>query len=224
MSKIELRKELAAYKKQHGALPSGTPTAFHLWQVDENGLVTRSGEHEGAGIQVVVIPSGKFLPMPAKVQNESGQIVDGPIPPLFQTPAMWAEACKESFVLPDRRMRLIDAPEPPEEFPTPVIERVPDGVIGATGGASKPLALRPDQIDRKAALIDLAKVREERKAKQEPAPISEPKPRTFAEHTSRVREEMMAQFEAERLAQQRTDSRPAISMAMAPTIKDWKGH
>ncbi|MGO7501553.1 hypothetical protein [Rhizobium johnstonii] len=225
MSKIELRKELAAFQKQHGALPSGTATAFHLWQVDENGLVTRSGEHEGAGIQVVVIPSGQFLPMPAKVQNESGQLVDGPMPPLFQTPAMWAEACKDGLVLPDKRMRLTNAPTPPEEIIPPCdIERAPDATIG-TGGEpnahDRPLAIRPEEIDRDAAIADFEK---HRKARDNPPVTSKPKPKTFQEHAARLREEMTEQFEADRLAQQKAEPRPAISMVMAPTIKEWKGY
>ncbi|MGO6689946.1 hypothetical protein [Rhizobium leguminosarum] len=239
MSKIELRKELAAFQKQHGALPGGTPTAIHLWQVDENGLLeachllhqedddgchTRPGEHEGAGLTMVMIPAGKFLPGPEKIPTESGQLVNALPPLLFETPEMWAEACKEGFVLPDRRIRLTDAPSPPEEIIPPCdIERVPDAVIGATGSASKPLALHPKDIDRKAVLLDLEKHRKER-ATPPAVPTPKPKARTLQERTQQIKEEMLAQFEANRLAQQKQETKAPLNMAMAPTIKDWKGY
>ncbi|MGO6665753.1 hypothetical protein [Rhizobium ruizarguesonis] len=208
--------------------------ALHLWQVDENGLLeachllheededgchTRPGEHEGAGLTMVMIPAGKFLPVPEKVRTESGQLVSA-LPPLFETPAMWAEACKDGLVLPDRRMRLIDAPEPPEEFPTPVIERVPDATI-VTG--ERPLAIRPDQIDRDAAIADLEAYRQKR-ATPPAVPTPKPKARTLQERTQQIKEEMLAQFEADRLAQQKQETKAPLNMAMAPTIKDWKGY
>ncbi|TAV48513.1 hypothetical protein ELI30_09470 [Rhizobium leguminosarum] len=225
-------------------IPGSNVAAFHLWQVDENGLLeachllheededgchTRPGEHEGAGLTMVMIPAGKFLPGPEKIPTESGQLVNVLPPLLFETPEMWAEACKDGFVLPDRRIRLTDAPSPPEEFPTADIERVPDGVIGATGGdpnaRDRPLALRPEEIDRDAAIADFEKHRRKRDGDTPPVtPKHKPKPKTFEEHTSRVREEMLAKFEAERLAQQKQETKAPLNMAMAPTIKDWKGY
>ncbi|NKM69100.1 hypothetical protein [Rhizobium laguerreae] len=219
MSKIELRKELAAFQKQHGVLPADeAPTACHLWNVDENGYVTPTGEHEGSGLNIVVIPSGKFIVPETKC---------GPV----MTDEQWIRSFAHLDELPENPMRispLTDAPSPPEELNIrpPVIIHVPDATIGTGGELNaphRPLALDPKDIDRKAVLLDLEKHRKER-AGDAPKPEQKPKARTFEERAQQLREEMMARFEADRLAQQQTETTPARGMAMAPTIKDWKGY
>ncbi|MBY5338206.1 hypothetical protein HFO99_30595 [Rhizobium leguminosarum] len=194
----------------------GSDVTAHLWQADKNGLLTKVGEHEGPGIPFVVIPSGKFITIESVV-----------------VPAMSEEQWITGFAhledLPEMPLRvspLIDAPPAPEFHP-PVIERVPDATI-ATGddpnAHDRPLGVRP-HIDRDAVLLDLEKFRKERGAGDaEPKPKSKPKARTFEERARRVSEEMAAQFEAVRQAQQKTETRPVIRMAMAPTITDWKGY
>ncbi|QIO64712.1 hypothetical protein [Rhizobium leguminosarum] len=215
LDRIQQRREKLERK---GVIKEEIPrsdVAFHLWQADENGLVTRSGEHEGPGIQCVVIPSGKFIVPESKI-----------VPAM--TEEQWIIGFAHLEELPEMPMRvspLTNAPTPPDEIIPPCdIERAPDATIG-TGGEpnahDRPLAIRPDQIDRDAAIADFEK---HRKARDNPPVTSKPKPKTFQEHAARLREEMTEQFEADRLAQQKAEPRPAISMVMAPTIKEWKGY
>ncbi|MBY3194240.1 hypothetical protein [Rhizobium laguerreae] len=220
MSKVELRKELAAFMKQHGVLPAdGAPTACHLWNVDENGYVTPTGEHEGSGLNIVVIPSGKFIVPETKC---------GPV----MTDEQWICSFAHLDELPENPMRispLIDAPSPPEELNIrpPVIIHVPDAKIGTGGDPNahdRPLAIDPKDIDRDAVPLDLEKFRKERAGDTAPKPEPKRKARTFEERAQQMREEMVARFEAERLAQQQTETNAPLTMAMAPTITEWKGH
>ncbi|MFB2608025.1 hypothetical protein ACE04B_39750, partial [Rhizobium phaseoli] len=141
----------------------------------ENGLLTRSGEHVGEGIAVIVVPSGKFVTVESAV-----------IPAMSEQ--QWLTGFAHLEELPEMPVRvspLIDAPPAPEYQP-PGIERVPDATI-ATGGDpnayERPLAVRPEDIDRDAVLYDLEKFRRERSA-GDAAPKSKPKSRarTFEEH------------------------------------------
>ncbi|TBZ05671.1 hypothetical protein [Rhizobium leguminosarum] len=216
VDRIQQRREKLERKGVIKEKIAGSDVAFHLWQADENGLVTRSGEHEGPGIQCVVIPSGKFIVPESKI-----------VPAM--TEEQWITGFAHLEELPEMPMRvspLIDAPSPPEEIIPPCdIERVPDATI-ATGGEpnahDRPLAIRPDQIDRKAVLLDLEAHRQKRATP--PVPTPKPKARTLQERTQQIKEEMLAQFEADRLAQQRQETKAPLNMAMAPTIKDWKGY
>lgn len=215
LDRIQQRREKLERKGVIKEEIPGSDVKALLWQADENGLLTRSGKHEGNGIDIVVLPSGKFI------TADSAMI-----------PAMpeqkWLTGFAHLTELPEMPWRvspLVDAPPAPD-FLAPAIERVPDAMI-ATGGDpnayERPLAVLPEDIDRDAVLLDFEKARKERASKALPV-APKRKPRTFEEHARRVSEEMAARFEADRLAQQKSEPRPAISMAMAPTIKDWKGH
>jgi hypothetical protein len=186
---------------------ANSSVTIHPWKVDENGYVSQIGQHEGPGIAMFVIPSGKFLTVESRLIK----------PELTQ---QWLTGFANLEELPDMPMQmspLVDAPFP--LFPPPVIERVPDATIGTEGDPNThehPPAVRPDEIDREAVLLDLGKLRKERGSK------SKSKPQSFTEQARRRNEEMAAQFERDRLAQQERESRPTQRMVMPPPIAEWK--
>lgn len=52
MSKADLRKELTAFKKEHGeVVREANYSVCHLWQADKSGFLMRSGEHAGDGAE-----------------------------------------------------------------------------------------------------------------------------------------------------------------------------
>ncbi|OHV21432.1 hypothetical protein EOS93_23145 [Rhizobium sp. RMa-01] len=170
---------------------ASSPTAINVWSCGPSGVLIPLGTHNQPALSIVTIPSGKFL-------TEESQVT-------APDPDQWARDFAHLPSLPPILpclSPLIDAPPAPEIL-APVIERVADATIGPQADATaspKPLAIHPDKIDREAVLVDLEAIR----AKLD-------KPMTKLERIKLVKE-----VENER--RQNEDTRPALTMALAPKL------
>ncbi|MEW9807021.1 hypothetical protein [Mesorhizobium marinum] len=199
MSKLNLRKELDAFKKQYGDVPASQEMAsVILWQVNADGRLTRVSEaSEIPGLDIVAIPAGKFL----REDFSNFQ----------QLPEV--ERIRSYSHLPDLPPRmpavppLVDVPENPLPAPTPIGEPVEP--------SASPDPLRPRgtiEIDEEAVLVSIA----EHRAKRE----------TATEIVHRIHNERMATSKARQQGKPKVKEQPAPQelthlVAMAP---QWRPH
>ncbi|MFC3205081.1 hypothetical protein [Aquamicrobium soli] len=171
MSKLDLRKELDAFKKQYGDVPADSaPTNVHLWQVTDREIV-RIGENAGvAGIDMISIPAGKFL---TEGVDSARRI------PSERWVRMFAHLTELPEQFPPVPV-LCDAPLPPKanaitntpkeggaDAPSAPVHA--DAAHKRASGTPSARTRLPADIDRGAVLIDLAEHRKKPQPRRESA-------------------------------------------------------